>query len=279
MTIPQTFDVGRIVLIMGSFKSVDNILELSENKRYLFLPPNNRDDVAWMGEQSEEHLKPPFFCLTIGEHLFDPTGWILGSHSDSDECDMQIAGDNRSRVSRRSIRIDISPITYYPRVTLLSDQKVRIREPTDVKKCKLDEPVELPRPCVIEWEALSCRAWFPVRTRAETQRYRQLVRSQGWDIMAARPKSLPSMKSQEKTSAESIRYGQNNATYIVEKTHGRGMHASVMKVKNMTTGGIFGAKEPYYKSSDNSDYARRRLEALEAEYNIIRNLEHVSCSE
>ncbi|KID93610.1 Calcium/calmodulin-dependent protein kinase type IV, partial [Metarhizium majus ARSEF 297] len=274
MTSPQDIDLCRIVLILGSFECVDEIHELSDNKRYLFLPPNNSDNAAWRGGQSDAHLKPPFFCLTIGEHLFDPTGWILGSHGDSEVCDFQIAGDNQSRISRRSVRVDISPITHYPRVTLLSDQRVRIRDGVDVEKCKPGIPVELPRPCVIDWGAVRCWAWFPERTLVETQRYKELARSYGLDIMAAYPKSLPSIKSRESTSAESVRYGKNDAVYVVEQMHGRGMHASVMRVKNIATGEIFGAKEPYYKSSDNSDYARKRFETLEAEYKLIMRLQH-----
>lgn len=55
----------------------------------------------------------------------------------------------------------------------------------------------------------------------------------------------------------------------------RGAHASVIMVTDRTTGRIFGAKEPYYKLSDNHDLARKRFEDLQKEHEHIQKLDHV----
>ena len=54
------------------------------------------------------------------------------------------------------------------------------------------------------------------------------------------------------------------------------MSASVMKVKERSTGMVFGAKEPYSKTNDNHDAARKRWEALQREYQYIMPLDYVS---
>lgn len=50
---------------------------------------------------------------------------------------------------------------------------------------------------------------------------------------------------------------------------------SGMMVRERTTGKIFGAREPYYKSNDDQDAARKRWEALRREYEYIIQLDHV----
>lgn len=47
-------------------------------------------------------------------------------------------------------------------------------------------------------------------------------------------------------------------------------------VKDRVIGNIFGAKEPYYRSSDDHDTARKRFEVLRTEYEYIMQLDHVS---
>ena len=49
-----------------------------------------------------------------------------------------------------------------------------------------------------------------------------------------------------------------------------------MMVKNRITGNIFGAKEPYFKTSDNHNVARKQFKALQQEYKYIMRLDHVS---
>ncbi|TWU70533.1 hypothetical protein ED733_000309 [Metarhizium rileyi] len=107
-----------VVVILGSFVGVNDILKLSENSRYEFRPSTGNADTSWKGGQPrEQELNRPFLALTIGEHLYDPRGWVLGSDRDSDECDLQLAETNQMGISRRFIRIDISPATHNLRVT------------------------------------------------------------------------------------------------------------------------------------------------------------------
>ncbi|EFY88878.1 phosphoenolpyruvate carboxylase kinase [Metarhizium acridum CQMa 102] len=135
---------------------------------------------------------------------------------------------------------------------------------------------ELISPVTIDLEAVTFRAWVPARTTTETARYKERARSYSKDVMGSLPKRLPSILSYDETSAEYIRYGTNNAVYVVEGSgiRGKGAHASVMKVKNVSTRELFGAKEPYYKISDDADTSRKRFEALRAEYDHIKRLYH-----
>ena len=47
-------------------------------------------------------------------------------------------------------------------------------------------------------------------------------------------------------------------------------------MKERTTGVTFGAKEPYYRSADSPDVARKRFETLQREYEDTMKLDHVS---
>lgn len=276
MTSPNTIDYSNIVLILGDFVGADGILRWSDNVRFEFTPPVT--ECSWKGDlSSEQELKPPFLCLKIGENLFDPTGWILGSHGDSDACDLQIAITNQTGISRQTCRIDISPQTHQPRVTQLSDRQIRAYGPSLVR-CKPGLPQMLPGPATIDMGTVKFRVWTPKRTATEASQYRRKARQYSKDVMGSIPKRLPALQSHKKTSAESVRYGTNGAVYVVDGQgkHGKGAHASVMKVKSIGTGKYFGAKEPYFKMSDNADIARQRFEALRMEYNHIKHLDHVS---
>jgi len=88
MATSEAADLARVVLLLGSIVTTDAILELSENRRYEFKPPEDNDDgtANWKGVQSEE-LDAPFFRLTFGEHMYSPKGWLVGSSDDTDKCD------------------------------------------------------------------------------------------------------------------------------------------------------------------------------------------------
>ena len=276
MTGSGTIDYSNVVLILGNFVGADGILRWSDNSRFEFTPPVTES--SWKGDQSsDQELKPPFLYFKIGENLFDPRGWTLGSHADSDACDLQIATTNQTGISRQACRIDISPQTHQPRVTQLSDRQIRIYGPSLIR-CKPGLPQLLPGSATIDMGTVKFRVWTPKRTATEDSQYRTKARQYSKDIMGSIPKRLPSLQSHKKTSAESVRYGTNGTVYVVDGqgTHGKGAHASVMKVKSIGTGECFGAKEPYFKISDNADIARQRFEALRMEYTHIKHLDHVS---
>ena len=278
MSTTKALDLSSVVLILGSFVGVDNILKLSDNSRYEFLPRDEDTDESWKGGQAGEQMpRPPFLCLRIGEHLFDPQGWVLGSHDDSDQCDLQLAENNQTGISRRSIRLDISPVTHYPRVTALTDKRISIELGNRSFRCRPDEPIELLCPATVDLGAVSFRAWAPERTAAEAREYGKLARAFSQDILSALPKYIPSIKSHPETEPHNVRYGRNGAVYVGGwRVESKGMHASVMMVKDRKTGRTFGAKEPYYRTTDNPDIARKRFETLQKEYKYIMQLDHVS---
>ncbi|KAM3449792.1 hypothetical protein MY3296_006666 [Beauveria thailandica] len=246
----------------------------TECRQFEFTPPMT--DSAWKGDQSnEQELKPPFLCFRIRENMFDPKGWILGSHGDSDLSDLQIANTKSTGISRQACRIDISPRTHEPRVTQLSDRQLCIHGPSLIR-CKPGTPQVLADHSIIDFGAVKFRVWTPIRTATETSQYKAKAREYSKDIMQSIPKRLPSLQARTKTSADLVRYGMNGAVYVVHGhgMQGKGAHASVIKVKNVGTGKIFGAKEPYFKISDNADTARQRFEALRMEYNHIKHLDH-----
>ncbi|KAH7307954.1 kinase-like domain-containing protein [Stachybotrys elegans] len=275
MATTETIDLSKVVLILGSFTGADGILTFSDNSRYQFQPPNKDADRQWMGCQSEEP-KPPLFYLAMGEHMFDPSGWVLGSDPDSDKCDLQIAESNRTGISRRLLKIDVSPGTHSPRIALIPDRKGLYIKDGARTLILSREAVEFSRPVDVELGAVSFRAWPPLRTDSQKRQHRKLARSFSEDVLRAIPKYIPSIRSLPETLTHNTRYGKDGAVYVNESggLEGRGAHASVMKVTDRVTGKIYGAKEPYYKSSDDHDAARKRLEALRKEYENISKLDH-----
>ena len=269
-------DLSKVVLILGSFVGVNDILKLSDNSRYEFLPP--AQNAAWKGDQPEaEAFNPPFLCLRIGENMFDPQGWVCGSHGDSDRCDVQVATTNQTGISRRFIRFDISPRTHYPRVSVLSDKMIRLRAPGKTLVCRPGESTEIRGSVTLDLGAVTFRAWIPRRTVAEHREYTRFARAFSQDAMLALPKYLPTIYSQPETATHNVRYGRNNTVYVAGwGIESKGMHASVMMVKERTTGVTFGAKEPYYRSTDSPDVARKRFETLQREYEDTMKLDHVS---
>jgi hypothetical protein len=274
---PKSDDLAKIVLILGSFVGVDNILGLSENSRYEFQPPQDgQPGHGWKGGQTQQ-LTPPFLCLRIGEHLFDPLGWVIGSDSDSDKCDVQVAENNQTGISRRHFRIDISPVTRNLRITVLSNCRIRIRDGDRILLCRPSDPTEFSRPVTIDLGAVTFLAWCPSRTAAERREYGRWAKDFSEDILRAVPRYIPSIETRHpETVTRNIRWGRDGSVYVNEWGGGsRGMSASVMMVKERTTGKIFGAKEPYYKANDDHDTARKRWEALQREYKYIMQLDHV----
>lgn len=222
MSRPDNF--AKVVLMLGSFVGVDDILGLSENSRYAFRPPG---DDAWKGGQTQE-LTPPFLRLEVKEHLFDPLGWVIGSDSDSDKCDLQVSETNQTGISRRLLRVDISPVTHNPRITVLSSRTVRIRDGEKVLICGPQECTEFSRPVTIDLGAVTFRAWRPNRTASEKRDYARWAREFSQDILGAVPKYIPSIQSQPETVTHNIRCGKNGAVYVNDWGGGsRGMCAAV----------------------------------------------------
>jgi hypothetical protein len=127
MATSSDVDLSRIVLLFSNIVGTEKILELSDNIRYESQPPEGNDDgpANWSGNQSEKP-NPPFLALKFGEHMYSPQGWVVGSSDDTDKCDVQLAKDNTTGVSRQQLRIDLSPSLHCPRLTVLSMNRVQI---------------------------------------------------------------------------------------------------------------------------------------------------------
>lgn len=270
---PPLDDMDRTVVILGSFVGVD-ILSLSENSRYEFHPPS--DDDAWKGGQTQDPT-PPFLSLAVGEHLFDPLGWVIGSGSDPDKCDLQISDTNQTGISRRHLRLDIHPVTHCPRITVLSTKSVKVlMDDTDALTCLPHEPRQLFRPATLGLGAVTFRAWTPSRTYAQTTAYEKWAGEFSSGLLGAVPRYIPSIEDYPETGEYDVRFGSDGAVYVDGRRHeSKGASASVMLVKEMRSGKFFGAKVPHFNIHDSHDVARKRWEDLGMEYKYILELDHV----
>ncbi len=273
-------NLADIVLILGSFENADGLLTWSENSRYEFTPPNKDDDPEgrWRGGQPAEALKPPFLCLRFDKLPYNPDGWVGGSASTTDECDLQIAESNQSGISRRHFSIDIDPDTRDPRVTVVSQKgAVYFSSGDRILSLKPRESREVVNAVTIHIETVSFRAWRPTLTTREDGRYRRSAGKFNEDAMDAVPSYIPSIKSSDETASSNIRYGRGGTVYINQGgIESKGTSASVMKVVEMISGKAYGAKEPYYNITDGPDKVRSRWEEIRREYENVIELDHVS---
>lgn len=265
-----------IVLFLGSFTGINNIVSLSDNKRYQFIPPTS--GTRWKGDKPEEEHTGALLCLTFGEHLFSPEGWVLGSSSDSDVCDLQLAKDNKTGVSRRHFRIDTDPTTCIPRLTVLSTTgTIRLVDGGRTVPLVRGKSREISRMVTIDLGAVSFRAWRPKLTVTEERKYRKKAQDWSKEVVAALPKYFPPLNSQPETVTSNIRYGRNNTIYVNEGgVEARGMTASVLRVRERKSGSVFGAKEPYFSTNDDFGKVRSRWEELRREFDNFFKLDHVS---
>ncbi len=151
-----------------------------------------------------------------------------------------------------------------------------MRDGRRILPCTPGKPQEFLRPVTVDLGAVSFRAWPPIRSTQETRAYKQHARQFSEDILRAVPKYIPSIKKHPATATHNVRYGKGNAVYVNELgIQSKGTGASVMMVTERSSRKVFGAKEPYYAINDGHDAARKRLEALQQEYEHIMKLDHV----
>ncbi|SPJ75439.1 uncharacterized protein FTOL_05170 [Fusarium torulosum] len=270
----DNFDLANVVLFLGSFTGVDDIVALSENKRYQFWPPVTC--TRWKGRRPAEEPIGPFLCLKFEDHLFSPEGWVFGSLPDPDKCDLQLSKDNSTGISRRHFRIDTDPTTRFPRLTVLSASgTVRIVDQSRKLSLARDKSTEISRMVKIDLGAVSFLVWRPDLNQAEQRRYDGRALKWSREAVAAVPTYFPALNSQPETASSNIRYGKNNAVYVnLGGVEGRGMTASVMQVEERTSRRVYGAKEPYFKVSDDFGKVRSRLEGLKREFDNVVKLKH-----
>lgn len=270
----QTPGLADVVLFLGHFTGVEDIVSLSDNKRYQFIPPTT--GTRWKGDKPREKLTGAILCLTFGEHLFSPEGWVMGSSPDSDVCDLQLAKNNQTGISRRHFRIDTAPKTRLPRLTVLSATgTIRLLDGGRSVSLVRGKSIEISRMVTIDLGAVSFRAWRPELTVAEERRYNEKALNWSKEVVAAVPRYFPPLNSQPETVTSNIRYGKNKAVYVNEGgVEARGMTASVMCVRERKSGSMFGAKEPYFKASDDFGKVRSRWEDLRREFDNVVKLDH-----
>ena len=278
MATTKAEDLADIVLLLGNFAGTPDILELSENSRYEFTPPGDKeDDVSWKGGQAQE-LAAPLLCLKFGENMYSPRGWVLGSSDDTDRCDLQLAENNETGISGQHFRIDISPVRHCPRLTVMSTNPIRIRDGVHTVTLRQGQVFEISRPVTIDMGRSSVRAWRPILSAEEQRRYRQNAGKFSEEFMNALPKHLPIKLNTPRSSTFNLRFGKNNTVYIEDRKRlaSKGSAGSVMMVRETKSGKVFAAKELWFKATDSASERRKRWEELTEEYQKIVKLKHVS---
>jgi len=271
-------ELSDIVLLLGNIEGTEDILGLSDNSRFSFIPEDGADNEGWCGGQRFGDLTGPFLCLMFGRHMFSPEGWICGSWPDSEQCDLQLAKDNRTGVSRRHFRVDIEPEAHRPRLTNISRNPMRIHDSTHTKTIQLDpkDRVEITFPVIIDLGEVRLRAWRPDLScdNGQRQRYKRNAELFHRDYMGALPRSAIGSS----VPTLDIRFGllTNNAYKREGADIGAGTFASVMKVRELKSDTYFAAKVPHYRVSDAPGKARNRWESLSKEFQKLTTLKHAS---
>ncbi|KAI1345658.1 kinase-like domain-containing protein [Xylaria sp. FL0043] len=274
-------DLSRYALILGNFINLPDVAKLSENARYLFVPPKGDDN--WKGGLSGD-VCGPFLALEIGEHMYSAEGWMIGSSSNTDLCDIQVAvAGDKSGISRRHLRIDIDVRSKSPRVNIFTDRSsVRIiihekngdrqRVLAPRKAFTLTEFV----PITVDFGTSHFQAWRPILgSPGEKTRYLQRVEKHFKEYMDSVP-TIPSIRSVSGAETMAVRFGQDGGVYQRDTMGnlGKGSNATVYRVVDVTSGEVYAAKEPYYKSSDPASKVAERFQDLKAEYKKLVELKH-----
>lgn len=269
-------DLARIVLIFGDIHGTENIEDLSENWRFGFEPPTDDDD--WRGKDFQARkVEAPYISLIMGENMFNPGGWILGS-DDNDTCDLQIAEDHKTGVSRKHLRIDLSPDTLCPRITNISRNAVRVHNCDGKGTVTLlsNDHLEILSAVTIDFGAVQMTAWRPRLSAREERAYRMNAEHYSKQFLDARliPSSSTGPTGQ---STLNLRFGMSDAVYARDDARDTsvGSFASVFKVKELRSGKMFAAKMPHFNASDTASTARKRWELLTNEFRTMTSLKHV----
>jgi hypothetical protein len=275
MATTGAIDLANIILLLGNIVGTRNILGLSENSRYEFIPPEGNDDgqAKWKGVQSEKPTAP-FLAIRFGEHMYSPQGCVFGSSDNPDTADLQLAENNRTGISRRHFKIDISPDTRRPRLTVLSRNSLRIHDGDRTITLDHSQSLEILSAVTIDLGEVTVRAWRPILSHQEMQRFHKNAEKFSEDFLDALPK-LP-ISNATGASTFDLRFGKNNAVYKREGTEtSTGSSASVMKVRELRSQRILAAKVPHFKASDPASTVRKRWESMTGEFQKIVKLEHV----
>ncbi|OAQ59012.1 kinase domain-containing protein [Pochonia chlamydosporia 170] len=263
--------------MLGGQRMTDaDILSLGNNRFYEFKPPTAQDDprASWKGGQSA-NLTGPTYGFAFKEQIYSPYGWVIGSSSD-DSCDFQIAADNRDGVSGEHLRVEISPDSHcHPRVTNLSRNSIMVWYGERMVALQKDDHTDITEPVRIHITAdLVIYAWCPELSREQDRRYKRHAEEFHRDREFAQPRPLNDSRMAQ---TPDIRWGMNGTMYKRTGTlsSSTGSFASVMQVEEVTSGGVFAAKVPHFRSSDSMAIVRQRRETLVGEFRKLMSLRHV----
>ena len=264
-------DLTSIVLIFRVVAGLHNMLELAENSRYIFHPPSNKE--TWKGNLPESP-SPPLFSLRFGEHIYSPHGWVFGSSDDSDLCDIQLAENNTTGISRRHLQIDISPATYCPRLTVLSRNSLRVFNDGHALTLDQGQNLDIASKLTIDLGEVILIAWRPKLSTHEERLYRKNAEKFSREFLDARP--VPLNRRVLPSTTLDLRFGENDKVYKLEESRSSGSSASVVKVRELHSRDVFAAKIPHFKSKELASTIRNRSEVLYEEYEKLKYLKHVS---
>ncbi|OAG40895.1 hypothetical protein AYO21_04972 [Fonsecaea monophora] len=250
----------------GNFIGTDNISGLSDNARYTLHPPRSNDDADelsnWKGNQSD-NISPPFLALSFGKHMYSPQGWIAGSSNDSDICDIQLAKDYTSGVSRRYFRIDVNPTAHSPRLTVISRNPIQIHDDGHSVILSRGESLEIGTAVTVDLGEATLRAWRPILSHREELDYRRNAEEFSRAFLHALPRFPISLNVPEGSTFD-LRLG-NNGTVFRRVRDGHGGVGGFVTVLGFfweyNSQKIFAAKVPHFKASDPSSVVRKRWES------------------
>ncbi|KAF2158472.1 hypothetical protein M409DRAFT_38227 [Zasmidium cellare ATCC 36951] len=276
-------DLSVFVVIFGNITGSTNFAKIPTNKRYEFCRPQSSEgpQAEWRGAQTCK-LFGPFLGLAFGENMFSPDGWILGSSDDPDVCDIQLAKDNRSGISRRHLRIDLSPGSHNPRFTNISKNPVQVHVDADERKrdrtvvLNQTDSLELTSPITIDLGEITFRVWQPSLSASGKRNYRANAEKFSKEFMESLPRPSGYTDPSVGASTFHVRLGQHKAVYKLEQTgtSSAGTFASVMRVNELHSGEVFAAKVPHFKMADSAGLVRKRWESLTQEFKNLASLRH-----
>lgn len=278
----ESESLSDVVLLFGNITGTEGVEKLSENTRYLFIPPSSNEGDHHESPRWKRHLidelDGPIFAFRFGKDMESPLGWNLGSSEDLDQCDFQIVSREAKYTSKKHIRINIAPDTFCPRLTNLSRNPVRIYvggRPIALEQGQ--QPIEILRSVEVKVGDVSLCMWRATLTTKEESVFRRNAEQFSREYLDAMPVPCAyAVKSG--ASTYNLRFGVDGTEYRQENAQpvSAGAFASVLKVRNMRTGTIYAAKMPHFRTTDMASTAQKRLESLRTEYDKIVRLDHVS---
>ncbi|KAK4551274.1 hypothetical protein LTR86_011258 [Recurvomyces mirabilis] len=284
-------DLSRIALFFGNFRGAGNesrdsatsnssrktrhdgegIAELSENARYVVKQPIDNTSLRWRGS-NQDRITGPVLALKLIENMYSTEGWTMGSSDRDDVCDIQLVKDHSTGVSRRHLLVDLAPDSFRPRIKVLSRNPIQVHKNEGYITLYQGQHFEVISRVRINLGKVSFEAWLPTREETETLDYRQLAQEFSKGMLEALPRQVTSVSG---TQTFTLRFGQNGVMYKIDdiRSSSTGSFGTVMRVKD-NHGGLFAAKEPHYKSSDDSGQRRKQWEDLKKEFETMSGLRH-----